>query len=727
MMKLKTFILLALSCLLWSTASQTAYAQSYTLKEVTDVANIKEGVDYILFMAKGKATSASYYYYGCTYMYSATSYRVEQKSVSVESIAGNYGNSSSNKYFFSFVQNNGKWYLKSKSLGKYLKYEGYGYKTTDDISQAVEVTFSQTSYGYRIKLGNYYIEQQSGSSAFSLDASTRLSSTHFKLYAMEQAGAEASFHYYNGGVLLNPKAEKAEIDGTKTVADLSKVPSYLEATYYSDEAMTTEAEVDPASVADANDYYVATEYPADFILKTDGSFFALTDGNYMLFSKDLSGIERYALTAKGDWYNGFAIQDAQYYGLSNQTQQFTEGNNDKWKVSYSDGKYYLGYAGQFLSLGQYNALLTATGSALQNGDDIAVAEALNSYPEAHYVGSYYKGQTGVSLDELVTKSGDNVVDFQSNAYYVIESKDGNSFLSTLGSTQNLYTNEISYAWGASSQETCAALWQWNSVTPGLRSVNLDLSMDEDGSFGGNTTTVSFIQLDNATIPSFALGLGETAYFLGYEGLQEDPAEWRVREVSTITVPLNAAADGKSYATLYAPVALTLTDATDAKAYLARALTDNEMPLVEATSIAKHTPMVLVSETGADKAVFTIATEGDFAPTGSSLFGSVYTLEFGGANHDFFRTLGRNASGAVGFFTPSADVTSIPANRAHLAVGVAATQGFLFRFPDGTTTSISNIISGNAAGQPIYDLSGRRVSQPVRGSIYIQGGKKFMSR
>ena len=725
MMKVKSFILLALSCLLWSTASQTAYAQSYTLKEVTDVANIKEGVDYILFLAKGKATSASLYYYGCTYMFNATSYRVEQKSVSVESIAGNYGNSSYNKYFFSFVQNNGKWYLKSKSLGKYLKYEGYGYKTTDDISQAVEVTFSQTSYGYRIKLGNYYIEQQSGSWANSLDASTSLSSTHFKLYAMEQAGAEASFHYYNGRVLLNPKAEKAEIDGMKTVAELSKVPSYLEATYYSDEAMKTI--VDPDTIAEANDYYVATEYPADFILKTDGSFFALTDGNYMLFSKDLSGIERYALTAKGDWYNGFAILDAQDYGLCYQNQQFTEGNNDKWKVNYTDGKYYLGYAGQFLSLGQYNALLTATGSALQSGDDIAVAEALNSYPEAHYVGSYYKGQTGVSFDELVTKSGDNVVDFKSNAYYVIESKAGDSFLSTLGSKQDMMTATTTYAWGAANEETCAALWQWNTFTGHLTSVNLGMPMDEDGSFGGNTTMVSFSQLDNATIPSFALGLGETGYFLGYEGLQEDHAEWRVREVSTITVPLNQAEDGKSYATLYAPVALTLTDATDAKAYLADALTDNEMPLVEATSIADHTPMVLVSETGADKAVFTIATEGDFAPTGSSLFGSVYTLEFGEANHDFFRTLGRNASGAVGFFTPSAEVEAIPANRAHLAVGVAATQGFLFRFPDGTTTSISNIISGNADNQPIYDLSGRRVSQPVRGNIYIQGGKKFMSR
>ena len=725
MMKVKSFILLALSLILWGTASQTAYAQSYTLKEVTDIANIKEGVDYILFMSKGNASSGSNaYYYGCIYMNGGSHIYVNNKDVSAETIASYYGNSSYDKFFFSFEQNDGKWYMKSKSLGKYLKCNGYNYGSTTDITSAGEIVFSTgSSYGLTIKMGTYYLDQNNTMlNSIEGTSSTR---TYFKLYAMELAGAEASFHYYNDGNQLNATAIKAELDGTKTVAELSKVPSYLKATYYSDEEMTTT--VDPASVAEAKDYYVATEYPADFFLKTDGSFFALTDGKYMLFSKDLSGIERYALTAEGDWYNGFTILDAQYYGLSTSNQQFTAGNNDKWTVNYTDGKYSLGYANQYLRLSENNALLSATGSALQNGDDIAVAEALNSYPEAHYVYSYYKGQTGVTFDELVTKSGENAVDFKSDAYYVIESTDGNSFLSTLGSTQNLYTNESSYAWGAASQETCAALWQWNDFTGGLKSVNLDLLMDEDGSFDGSAAVVSFVPLNNNMIPSFGLALGETGNYLGYEGLQNSPAEWRVREVSTITVPLNQAEDGKSYATLYAPVALTLTDATDAKAYLAGAITDNEMPLIEATSIADYTPMVLVSETGADKAVFTIATEGEMAPNGSSLFGSVYTLEFGEASHDYFRTLGRNEQGAVGFFTPSADVTSIPANRAHLSVGVAATQGFLLRFPDGTTTSIDRLAGNGAANAPIYDLSGRRVNQPVRGNIYIQGGKKFMCR
>lgn len=47
--------------------------------------------------------------------------------------------------------------------------------------------------------------------------------------------------------------------------------------------------------------------------------------------------------------------------------------------------------------------------------------------------------------------------------------------------------------------------------------------------------------------------------------------------------------------------------------------------------------------------------------------------------------------------------------------------------DGTTTDITNLVgNSNAKGDgKIYDLSGRRVKQPVKGSIYIVDGKKKM--
>lgn len=35
-------------------------------------------------------------------------------------------------------------------------------------------------------------------------------------------------------------------------------------------------------------------------------------------------------------------------------------------------------------------------------------------------------------------------------------------------------------------------------------------------------------------------------------------------------------------------------------------------------------------------------------------------------------------------------------------------------------------SGDGAELPVYDIYGRAVSEPVRGQLYIRGGKKFMA-
>ena len=47
--------------------------------------------------------------------------------------------------------------------------------------------------------------------------------------------------------------------------------------------------------------------------------------------------------------------------------------------------------------------------------------------------------------------------------------------------------------------------------------------------------------------------------------------------------------------------------------------------------------------------------------------------------------------------------------------------------DGPTTGTGSLEAGNAgsAAAPLYDLSGRRISQPATRGIYIRGGKKFM--
>ena len=67
-----------------------------------------------------------------------------------------------------------------------------------------------------------------------------------------------------------------------------------------------------------------------------------------------------------------------------------------------------------------------------------------------------------------------------------------------------------------------------------------------------------------------------------------------------------------------------------------------------------------------------------------------------------------------------------AGKAYLpASAITTTQGVL-RFNFGGTTAIESVLNNSAdANAPIYDLSGRRVMNTVKGGIYIQNGKKFI--
>ena len=73
--------------------------------------------------------------------------------------------------------------------------------------------------------------------------------------------------------------------------------------------------------------------------------------------------------------------------------------------------------------------------------------------------------------------------------------------------------------------------------------------------------------------------------------------------------------------------------------------------------------------------------------------------------------------------------SLYMNKAYLSISTASgVNQFVLGFgEDGPTTGICSLEAGNAgsAAAPLYDLSGRRISQPATRGIYIRGGKKFM--
>lgn len=80
--------------------------------------------------------------------------------------------------------------------------------------------------------------------------------------------------------------------------------------------------------------------------------------------------------------------------------------------------------------------------------------------------------------------------------------------------------------------------------------------------------------------------------------------------------------------------------------------------------------------------------------------------------------------AVKFCKLSATSNTVNANKAYFTLTAAAANALNFDF-GGVTTGIENAVANKANNAPIYDLSGRRVMNAVKGGIYIQNGKKFV--
>ena len=108
---------------------------------------------------------------------------------------------------------------------------------------------------------------------------------------------------------------------------------------------------------------------------------------------------------------------------------------------------------------------------------------------------------------------------------------------------------------------------------------------------------------------------------------------------------------------------------------------------------------------------------------NELGGTNVDLTLDGSNSTKYFVLGKDANGVLGLRTPSSSVAKIPANRAYLSAPTGGSVNAL-RFDLGETTAIENVVTekGNAL---IYDLTGRRVLNTVKGGIYIQNGKKFI--
>lgn len=201
----------------------------------------------------------------------------------------------------------------------------------------------------------------------------------------------------------------------------------------------------------------------------------------------------------------------------------------------------------------------------------------------------------------------------------------------------------------------------------------------------------------------------TFYLNGWDG---ENAKWKVFEIESVEIPLNAAGDA-SYATTYLP--FSVSAAEGAELYTGE-LNGNEMNLTKShTGVAAEQGIVLVGESSTTKAVLTI---GEGTATSKGLEG---TLTPKAVEAKSVLTLGMSDS-KVGFFAFTG--TQIGANKAYITKPAGA-SAVMINF--GEVTGIENAVAPEAASAPLYDLSGRRVVKAVKGGLYIQNGKKFIAR
>ena len=196
--------------------------------------------------------------------------------------------------------------------------------------------------------------------------------------------------------------------------------------------------------------------------------------------------------------------------------------------------------------------------------------------------------------------------------------------------------------------------------------------------------------------------------------------WIIEEVESLPVTVTSA----GYATLYAPVALTVPT-TGVTAHTVT-INGEWATLSEALEVVPaNTAVVLAGD--ADTYNFTITTADAFNGT-NALRGSVATTYYTEAGTYYALA---QVDGVVGFYKDAFNNSRFQNNshKAYLYIAAeadASAASYSFRFGEGTT-GIENVTTENVNVTVIYDLTGRRVEAITAPGIYIVNGVKKLVR
>lgn len=430
--------------------------------------------------------------------------------------------------------------------------------------------------------------------------------------------------------------------------------------------------------------------------------------------------------------NGFCISNGSYYlnyqnpENSNKPGVYGYHENDQGSTCtvFTPASFPLNYANDWVNIPEGaiggKAYLETAGNltALK-----AAYKAVSSDPTENNINALVTINKAIETSEVSTKT------FKEGYYRLVNRKDGN-FLHINNTKMNTQAGKDKAVGSVVYFKSTGEEGKYSLMIEGLyfgavtKSNPIMLGNEANkGTYTVALSTENFItkiheSTNSATEDNYHYLHVNGGDAVGWEAGEGSPAShWYLIPATETEVAMKAVGD-KSYATAYLPFGVSAV--TDAKAYVAAAPVDNVTVMTEATSFGAKTGVLLVSESGADKAVLTI---GDATSVTSALSGTLLEKDITNSQTNYL-VFGKNkdVKTEVGFFEPSTSVTSIPANRAFFEGVASAAIALNF---GGNVTAIDQVVNNANVNAPIFDLAGRRVVKAAKGGVYIQNGKKFI--
>ena len=390
---------------------------------------------------------------------------------------------------------------------------------------------------------------------------------------------------------------------------------------------------------------------------------------------------------------------------------------------------------------QLSAAIASANDGCPRGDGIGhqmnryTVESVNAYKAKVAEAEALYGKVAETTDDEITAQKNTLANLyydvleinlpQDGKFYRIRCTDGNRRLLSSEANKNAEGQAVDMRLTLANTVTDESIYCYSgnhliSYTKGL-TIN-DRRFNE---VGGNST-VTFSKASEKVLGTYNIKVGNNHIYGAGDKLDSGSGtpdtragyRWWVEEVTELPVTITAA----QYATFYAPCNVTLPE-EGLTAYYVSNTNSTHASLEEVGNVIPANTGVLLFAEVTEPTTYMLTIGGDASEVNTLLEGTVAKSYV--AKDAYVLGL---LDSEVGFYTATKNQqgnTSWLNNgfKAYLPkTGVAATLRFNF----GGTTAIESVLNnGVDANAPIYDLSGRRVMNAVKGGIYIQNGKKFI--